>query len=138
MAELTTFRLYLLRAAYLLIALGLAVMIWPRLLNHTNEWALKNGDAAALLGGIQVLCMIGLRYPVKMMPVLLFEFVWKSIWLLAIALPLWKAGQIDADTQESIKACGLGVVVCLIAIPWPYAFHTYVRAPSERWRAQVA
>ena len=31
MSEVSTFRLYLLRAMYLLIAVGLAIMIWPGL-----------------------------------------------------------------------------------------------------------
>jgi len=63
--SVSTFRLYLLRAAYLFIAVGLAVMIWPRIINHTTEWALKNGDTAALLAGVQVLAMLGIRYPLK-------------------------------------------------------------------------
>jgi hypothetical protein len=34
-------------------------------------------------------------------PILLFEIVWKSIWLIAVALPLWSANQIDAGTWET-------------------------------------
>lgn len=47
MPEVATFRLYILQAAYLLIAIGLALMVWPRLINHTADWALKYGDYRA-------------------------------------------------------------------------------------------
>jgi hypothetical protein len=135
MPEVSTFRLYVLRAAYLLIAGGLAIMVWPKLLSHTNEWALKYGDTVSLLAGVQLLSILGIRYPLKMLPVLMFELVWKTVWLLTIALPLWRADQIDARTAESVEACVFGVVVCLVAIPWHYAYRHYVRAPGERWKA---
>lgn len=134
MSELSGFRLYVLRAAYTLIAVGLATMVWPKLLHHTEAWALKSGDTVALLAGIQVTAMLGIRYPVKMLPLLFFEFTWKSIWLVTIALPLWRAGHVDPGTAESVNACVLGVVVCLIAIPWRYAWTKYVREPGDRWR----
>ncbi len=133
MTEVSIFRLYLLRAAYLLIAVGLGLMIWPSLLSHSPEWALKNGDVFGLLAGVQLLAVLGLRYPLKLIPLLLFELVWKSVWLLTIALPLWRAGLLDAGTSESVFACTMGVVVSLIAIPWPYFIKHYVLAPADRW-----
>lgn len=122
----STFRLYLLRATYLLIVVGLGLMIWPRLIHHSSAWALKNGDTAGLLAGISVMAILGLRYPLKMLPLLLFELTWKVIWLLAIALPLWRANQIDPGTWESIKACGMGVIIFPIVIPWRYVFANFV------------
>ena len=132
--EVSTFRLYLLRATYLLIAIGLAMMIWPGVIDHTSEWALKNGDTASLLAGVQVLAMLGIRYPIKMLPLLLFEFIWKLIWLIAVGLPLWHAGQVDPGTAESFKACGIGVIICAVAIPWPYVLANYVKKPGDGWR----
>ena len=137
MPEVSTLRLYILRAAYLLIAVGLALMVWPRLINHTADWALRRGDTFGLLAGIQVLAMLGILYPLRMIPLLLFELVWKSIWLVTIAMPLWSAGQIDPGTAESIKACVMGVVVSVIAIPWPYFLAAYVKAPMDRWTGRA-
>jgi hypothetical protein len=134
MSDVSIVRLHVLRAAYTLIAVGLAIVVWPGVLRHSDAWALKNGDTCALLAGIQVMAMLGIRSPLKMLPLLLFEFTWKSIWLLAIALPLWRAGQVDAATSESINACVLGVVVCLVAIPWRYVWERYFVERSERWR----
>jgi hypothetical protein len=108
-------------------------MVWPRLISHSNAWALKNGDTFGLLSGVQVLALLGLRYPVRMLPLLLFELTWKSIWLLTIALPLWRANAIDPATAESIKARAMGVIICLVAIPWSYVLRKFVREPADRW-----
>ena len=133
MPEVSTFRLYLLRGTYLLLAVGLGLMVWPRLISHTSTWALRDGDTFGLLSGIQLLAILGLRYPVKMLPLLLFELVWKTVWLLAIALPLWRADGIDLGTAESVKACAMGVIVCLVAVPWSYVWVQFVRQPGDRW-----
>jgi hypothetical protein len=135
--EVSTFRLCLLRAMYLLIVVGLGLVIWPGIIHHSSTWALKNGDSASLLAGVSVLAILGIRYPLKMLPLLLFELTWKSIWMIAIALPLWSANQIDAETQESIFACGMGVVLLPIAIPWSYVFANFVKQPGDRWRGHA-
>lgn len=134
MSEVSAFRLYVLRAAYALIAVGLALMVWPKMIQHTDGWALKYGDTFGLLAGVQVLAMLGVRYPVKMLPLLFFELTWKSIWLLAIALPLWRANQIDPGTAESIQACVMGVVISVVAIPWRYVWAKFVRESGDGWR----
>jgi len=68
-----------------------------------------------------------------MLPVLLFEFLWKLIWLLTIALPLWKTGRLDADYTQTTIDCVFGVFVCLIAIPWKYVWASYIKMPGDRW-----
>ena len=42
-----------------------------------------------------------MHIPVQMLPVLLFEMVWKAIYLTAFALPLWSAHQISAAVAEA-------------------------------------
>jgi hypothetical protein len=134
MSDVSTFRLYVLRATYLLIVVGLGCVIWPGIIHHSSGWALKYGDESSLLAGVSVLALLGLRYPLKMLPLLLFELTWKSIWLLAIALPLWSAGQADAATWETINACVMGVVIFPLAIPWPYVWANFVKARGDRWK----
>jgi hypothetical protein len=68
-----------------------------------------------------------------MLPVMLFELFWKSIWFFGIGLPLWLGGQVHADNWETIKATLLGVILCPAVIPWRYVFETYVKAPGEGW-----
>lgn len=133
----STFRLYLLRAVYLMISVFLLTQIWPLLFHH-RPWSLMHGVAVCLLAAIAPFVLLGLRYPLKMVPFLLFELAWKSIWLVAIGLPLWRAHQIDATNYETVKACLMGVVIFPLVIPWPYVFRKYVKERGDRWRREAA
>ncbi len=132
--DVSTFRLYLLRATYLLLVVGLAFMVWPGVINHTKAWPLMQSVVSCLLAGVSVLAALGIRYPLKMLPVLLFELVWKSIWLIAVALPLWRADQLDPRTMETVKDCLWGIVILPIVIPWPYIWANYLKKPGDRWK----
>jgi len=134
MSDVSTFRLYLMRAMYLLIFVGLGSEIWPAIIHHAKPWDLMHGVACSLLAALSVMMGLGIRYPLQMLPMLLFELLWKAIWLLAVALPLWSAHQLDPDTMDTFKACLMGVVLCLIVIPWPYVLANYVKKPGDRWR----
>jgi hypothetical protein len=133
MTDVSLFRLYALRAGYLLVAAGLAATVWPLLINHSPQWPLMNGVVCSLLGAVSVLAAIGIRYPLQMLPVLLFEIAWKSIWLIAVALPLWSANQVDARTWETVRDCLFGAILIPL-IPWGYVIAQYVTRPGDRWR----
>lgn len=133
MNDVSTFRLYLLRATYLLIAVGLAFTIWPQILRHAIPWPLWHGVGCSLLGAISILAFLGIRYPLKMLPVLFFELTWKSIWLIAVALPLWSHHQMDADNLETVHNCLMGIIVPIV-IPWPYVWTHYVKMRGDKWR----
>jgi len=127
------FRLYALRASYLLMAVGLGVYIWPAVIHHTSEFAATEGVRFSLLAGLGATAVLGLRYPVQMLPLLLFELAWKAIYLIAFALPLWSAHQVNAAAAEDIKAC-LMVVIFVPLIPWRYVFAYYVLEHGDRWK----
>lgn len=133
MTEISVFRLYLLRAAYLLLSVGLGLTIWPTILDPGHSWALPNGIVASMLGAIGLVALLGLRYPLQMLPLLFFEIAWKAIWLLRVALPLWFAHRIDAATAETVKAC-LMVAIFPAILPWDHVFRTYVTKAGEPWR----
>ena len=131
--DVSLFRLYALRAAYLLMAVGLGMYIWPVVIHHTNELAATEGVRFGLLAGLGATAVLGLRYPLQMLPLLLFELVWKAIYLIAFAMPLWSADQINAVVSEDIKAC-LMVVIFIPLIPWRYVFAHYVLKHGDRWK----
>jgi hypothetical protein len=86
-----------------------------------------------MLGAISILAILGIRYPLKMLPVLFFELTWKSIWLIAVALPLWSSNQMDAKNLATTQDCLVGVIFLLV-IPWPYVWEHYVKMRGDRWR----
>src|SRR3954468_9418848 len=118
MNQVSTFRLYALRDTYLLMFTGLAVYVWPGLILH-GGLGVSQSVVRSFLGAVALLALLGIRYPLQMLPVMLFELVWKAIWLIAMALPLALANRVDAEVRESIKACLMGVILFPIVIPWP-------------------
>jgi hypothetical protein len=132
-SEVSLFRLYTLRASYLIMAGGLGAFVWPAVFHHTNEFAAAAGIRVALLAGLGATAALGLRYPVQMLPVLIFELVWKAIYLTAFALPMWSAHQITAAMAEDIKAVAM-VVIFIPLIPWRYVFAQYVVKRGDRWK----
>jgi len=131
--ELSLFRLYTLRLCYFILAAGLGVYYWPSVIHHSSEFAIAQGIQFSLLAGLGTTALLGFRYPVQMIPLLLFEMIWKAIYLAAFALPLWQAHQITDAAAENIKAV-LFVVIFIPLIPWRYVFANYVLKRGERWR----
>jgi hypothetical protein len=131
--EVSLWRLYLMRGAYLLVALAMGSQIWPLVFHH-RPWAdVMHSVAVAMLAAVTALCLIGVRYPLQMLPLLMVELFWKSVWLAAIAAPIWlSGGTMDANTRETAQACLWGVIF-LVAIPWSYVFTHYVKKPGDRW-----
>ena len=124
-------RIYVLRATYLLLVIGLGAMIVPDVVSHP---VISRGVIPSLLGAIWLLAFIGLRYPLQMLPLLMFEFAWKSIWMLAYGLPQWSAGQMPDTFADDVFAIGMGVILMPLVIPWGYVYRHYVKQPGARWR----
>ena len=128
-SEVSLFRLYVLRAMYLVLVVGLGAMIVPEILNHELT---SRGVIAALLGAVWLLAFLGLRYPLEMLPLLLFELAWKLIWRLFYGLPQWAAGRYPPTFAEDSYNIAFGAVL-LFVIPWGYVRRHHVQRPGARW-----
>jgi hypothetical protein len=122
---------------YLLIAAGLAVMIWPSIIFPKSLVANPNSVVRALLGALCLLCVLGLRYPLRMLPLLMFELLWKVIWVVGSGLPMWLGPGLDAYARETMFACGMGVVLVALVLPWGFIVRHYVRAPGTPWSRET-
>lgn len=129
--EVSLARIYVLRATYLLLVIGLGGMIVPEVVSHP---VISRGVIPSLLGAVWVLAFVGLKYPLTMLPLLMFEFAWKSIWMLAYGLPPWYAGQLPATFAEDSFNIGVGVILMPLVIPWGYVYRHYVKQSGARWR----
>ena len=57
-------------------------------------------------------------------------FLYKFIWVLAVALPMWSTFR----SIELTKVMGLGALVDIAIIPWPYVLANYVKRGGDRWK----
>ncbi len=122
----------MIRGGYFVMGAGLAVTKWPALLAH-EPWELKEGTVLTMLVAMSVLALLGLRYPQRMLPILLFEVGWKLTWLGVVALPLWLDGNLTGATREQATAV-LWVTIVIAVISWRHVVSQFVIARGDRWR----
>lgn len=133
-SSLPTYRLNIMRGGYLLMAVGLAAIKGPIFVRgDAASLPVFEGVVAALLGAMSLLAFLALRYPVQMLPLLIFESAWKLIWLAAVAIPHLRAGDMSDEMSGVLFNVSL-VVVILAVTPWDYAWRRYIKEPGDPWR----
>ena len=137
MSELPIWRVNLLRCGYLLLITGLGLAVWPEILDHATDWALSRSVVVAMLAALSLLAMVGLRHPVRMLPLLFWEITWKAFWLTRVALPHWLGHRLDAAAMETAMECLVAVLIVAV-VPWDHVLRAYVTGPGERWRRKAA
>lgn len=122
-------RIHALRFIYLLIAVGLSSFVWGQLIFESSDWTLMRGIAKSMFGALALLAVIGVRYPLQMLPIMFFETLWKAIWILAVALPAALNGR-WVVAESTFYEC-VGIVLIFFIMPWRYVWTQYFRAPKE-------
>ena len=128
--EVSTIRLYLMRVVYLGNFVMLGFDVWPRIIHRAKPWDPLHGVAFSFWAALSTLSALGIRYPLTMLPLLLLQLLYKSVWLIAVAVPLRSAGR----SPELTNIFVMGAIADLIVIPWPYVLAHYVRKRADRWR----
>ncbi len=116
-AELLRYRLYVLGAAYLVLGLAQGLRTWPAILPHARPWNFWHGVGASFFGALTLLCLLGVRYPVRMMPLLIFESLWKRIWVPPAWLPRYLGHTLGPDIANSFAGIFPGVVIVPLVLP---------------------
>ncbi|MDB4907995.1 MAG: hypothetical protein JWO05_2779 [Gemmatimonadetes bacterium] len=130
----TTLRRYILRAMYLANFAFLAMDVWPALLSPAKPVAPVIGVAFSFWAALSTLSLLGVRYPLKMLPVIFMQLFYKVTWLLTVAPALRAGGLWTPSAAELFKVMAIGAVVDLLVIPWPYVWANFVRTPGDAWR----
>lgn len=131
--ELSVRRMNMMRLGYAFVALGLALVKWPGLVEHARTGPAMDAVVLCMLTAMSLLMFLGLRYPARMLPMLLFEAGWKLIWFAAVGIPRLVAGHMDTATHDLMVKNAL-VIVVLAVIPWRYVWNRYVKTPGDGWR----
>jgi hypothetical protein len=129
--EVPLWRLYVLRAGFLLFAVA-GFFVHPQWLIDPSPT--NRGMILAFTGGLWVMSFFGLRYPLQLLPIFLFEFVFKTMWLLRFGLPQWMSGRVDPQLSEDLILIGCPPILLALIIPWGYVWGHYFTEPAERWR----
>ena len=117
---LSPLRTNVLRVAFLLNFIVLGLFVLRALVGRVEPWEPVRGVAYSFWGALALLSALGVRYPLSMMPVLLMQLVYKSIWLTAI----YPRATGDAGLLPIMVA---GIIGDLVVIPWSYVVALFQR-----------
>jgi len=103
---------------------GVGILIMPELMKATFRWPGGDPIPLSITGSVYVafglLSVLGLRDPLKFAPVLLLQLCYKSVWFLAVVLPLVIRGQFPDHGILTAGIFATYIIGDLIAIPFRY------------------
>ena len=119
--ELSTRRLNIMRFGYAFMGVRLVIVKWPLLIQGAASVPLMDGVVTCLLTAMSLLAFLGLRYPVRMLPILLFQVAWKVLPIAVFAILRLVADDMNAASREVLFNCSL-VVIIIAVIPRGYVW----------------
>jgi len=113
--------------------LGLGVVIDPDFMISMMGWPPQDTVVFGVFGSLYVafglVSILGLRAPLKFVPVLLLQLTYKIVWFLGVALPLVMKGQLPTHGYLFAAIFLTFLVGDLIAIPFSYVFGKSTATP---------
>ncbi len=118
--------IYLLRLLFTLMFFFLGYDSWSHILHHTGPWDPANSAAWFMWASCAFISFIGILRPLKMLPIVLFEIIYKAAWLIVVAYPLYQRNQLIGSPAEGMADNFMLVILPIVAMPWRYFFKTYI------------
>ncbi len=131
------FRLIIMRGLYLLTFVGLAFQAWEYLLFPGEQIDYMTGVAFSFWATYATLMGLGVRYPIKLLPLLILQLMYKATWVLTVYLPMKSSGTVTPVAESFYWICITAVVLDVLVIPWGYVWNSYVR-PFLKFKAHPA
>ncbi len=105
---------------------GLGVVFFPDMLISATRMPAQDPIVLGVLGSVYIACgilaVLGLRSPLKFVPLLLLQLFYKVIWFVGILLPLVFSGPLPWHGMVFSILFAAFIVGDLIAIPFRYIF----------------
>ena len=119
-------KVYVMQLFFGLMFLFAAKDAWTELLTHEGEWQPEVAVAWCSIAAYTSLSGLGIFHTLRMLPIMLFMLLYKGLWLLFVAYPLWAKGQLSGTEAEEWTQIFLIIIIPLLFVPWKYVWDTYV------------
>lgn len=120
-------RQHLLRVVFVLNFLGLAFDNWSTVLYPGEQLDPWSGVAISFYAAFSLLCLLGIRYPLKFLPLLMIQLIYKSAWMVSTYLPAYQLNQVDENLSSWFWVMVPGIVINLLVIPWGFVYREYLK-----------
>jgi len=91
-----------------------------------EPWEFYEGIVNAMLLALVLLSVLGVFFPLLLLPVLFWEILWKAAWIVSVAVPMARGDGMDEDTLNNLYACALALIF-VVAMPWRYILEMFKR-----------
>ena len=119
-------KVYVLKLFFFLMFVLVAKEAWAELITHKGPWNPEIAVAWCSIAAYTTLSGLGIFHTLKMIPIMLFMFLYKGLWLCFVAYPLWENGQLAGSDAEGWAQTFILMVIPLIFTPWKYVFNSYL------------
>ena len=105
---------------------GLGIIVIPNVMKSIFGWPTQDPIVYGVTGSVWlafgIISILGLRSPLKFVPVLLLQLCYKSIWFIGVVLPLLVVGKFPLYAILHVVVIASYIIGDLIAIPFSYVF----------------
>jgi hypothetical protein len=105
---------------------GLGVIIMPDVMRSMFGWPVQDPIVLGVNGSVNVsfalLCILGLRSPLKFTPILLLELSYKVVWFIGVIFPILVTTKLPSHAIVYVIIFATFIIGDLIAIPFGYVF----------------
>ena len=105
---------------------GLGIIFIPNTMISIFGWPNQDPIVFGVVGSVYIsfglLSILGLKAPLKFVPVLLLQLSYKSIWFVGVIIPLLVTGKLQMYAIIYIIIFASYIIGDLIAIPFSYLF----------------
>lgn len=130
-------QIYLLRLVFALTFFFIGMFSWTSILNFDGEWEPVRAVAFCMWAAYSTMSVLGIIKPLKMLPIIVLQVLYKTIWLVTVAYPLWINDKLFHSDAEHMTKDFLWVVLPLIAMPWRYFFRSFFQRAKVPVEATV-
>ena len=103
---------------------GLGIIVIPNVMRSVFGWPSQDPIVFGVTGSVYlafaISSILGLRSPLKLVPVLLLQLCYKVVWLIGVVSPLLIAGEFPTYAILLVVIFVTYIIGDLIAIPFPY------------------
>ena len=121
----TPIQVYLLRIVFVLTFIFIGMFSWTSIVNFQGEWSPVNAVAFCMWAAYSTMSVFGIIKPLKMLPIIVLQVFYKTVWLIIVAYPLWINGKLAGSEAEYMTNDFLWVVLPAVAMPWGYFFRGF-------------
>lgn len=105
---------------------GLMILLFPNIIKQIFNLPYQADTILGIVGSgycaFALLSILGIRSPLKFLPVLLLQLTYKIVWFIGVVMPFLVSGRISLFELPYVIFFATYIIGDLIAIPFPYVF----------------